>query len=488
MQNRVKRLAPSIVAEWHPVHNGALTPADVTPHSMKKLWWRCAKGHDWSAAVYSRTAGHGCPYCSGRMPTPDKTLEVLRPDVAAEWDQEKNGNLLPSNVSCGSQRTAWWRCANGHSWKARINHRVNGSGCPYCSGRRATATQNLATVHPNLVAEWHTTRNAGRSAKEFRPNSGKKAWWICNRGHEWEAVIQSRAKGHGCPFCTAQVSRLELRVFTELQCVFENVDHKARIFGLECDVLIHDFQCAVEIDGFYWHRRSSARDKAKETALEEHGYRIWRLREKGLETWGQYHVPFDNSMSPKGIVDKLLRRMRPFVTNDGKARISAYLKAAQLQGDSEFRRLFAALPGPPTEESLAIKRPELASQWAVNKNSPLSPDNFSEFSHRKVWWRCKEGHVWRASIASRSLGNGCPYCAGQRATMKTCLTETYPLVAREWHPDRNKPLTPEDVTKGSGKRVWWQCHQGHEWQAKIYNRTNGTACPECRRIERKGGN
>jgi len=478
---------PNLCDEWHRSKNGELAPSDVSQGSTKKVWWRCEQRHDWCAAVYSRAAGSGCPYCSGRIPTPDKSLEALRTDVAAEWDHEKNGDLLPSSVSCGSGRTVWWRCGDGHTWKARVSHRAKGVGCPYCSGRLATAIENLATVHPNLAAEWHTSRNVGRGANEFRPNSGKKAWWICKRGHEWESVIQSRAKGAGCPYCAAQVSRLELRVFTELQRIFENVEHKVRICGLECDVLIHGVQYAVEIDGFYWHQESYERDKAKETTLAKHGVQLWRLREKGLDTWGQNHVQFDNSMPSKAIVDKLLRRMSPFVTNRDKSRISAYLKTEQLLGDLEFGRLFAALPGPPMERSLATKRPELASQWAIDKNLPLSPEDFSEFSHRKVWWRCKKGHIWRASIASRSNGNGCPYCAGQRATKKTSLATTHPLIAREWHPDRNKPLTPEDVTKGSGKRLWWQCCHGHEWQAQIYNRTNGTACPECRRIERRGG-
>ena len=55
-------------------------------------------------------------------------------------------------------------------------------------------------------------------------------------------------------------------------------------------------------------------------------------------------------------------------------------------------------------------------------------------------------------------------------------------VAKEWHPTKNKPLTPKEVTPGSGKKVWWICKKGHEWDAQIGNRTNRnrpTGCPEC---------
>ena len=33
--------------------------------------------------------------------------------------------------------------------------------------------------------------------------------------------------------------------------------------------------------------------------------------------------------------------------------------------------------------------------------------------------------------------------------------------------------TPDMVTAGSHKKVWWQCHAGHVWQATVYSRTHG---------------
>ena len=46
--------------------------------------------------------------------------------------------------------------------------------------------------------------------------------------------------------------------------------------------------------------------------------------------------------------------------------------------------------------------------------------------------------------------------------------------------ERNGALTPNDVTNGSGKKVWWICQYGHEWKAAINPRTKrGVGCPEC---------
>jgi len=55
-----------------------------------------------------------------------------------------------------------------------------------------------------------------------------------------------------------------------------------------------------------------------------------------------------------------------------------------------------------------------------------------------------------------------------------------PLLAAEWHPTKNGDLKPCDVTCGSGRKVWWRCKYGHEWESTVDNRTNGgNKCPYC---------
>ena len=50
---------------------------------------------------------------------------------------------------------------------------------------------------------------------------------------------------------------------------------------------------------------------------------------------------------------------------------------------------------------------------------------------------------------------------------------------KQWNRARNGPVTPETVSYGSNKRVWWQCDAGHEWQAMVKSRTVGCGCPYC---------
>ena len=61
------------------------------------------------------------------------------------------------------------------------------------------------------------------------------------------------------------------------------------------------------------------------------------------------------------------------------------------------------------------------------------------------------------------------------------LATLEPKIAEQWHPEFNEPLTPQMVTPGSAKKVWWQCAEGHIWRAVIYSRTGGKkcGCPVC---------
>jgi hypothetical protein len=66
---------------------------------------------------------------------------------------------------------------------------------------QASPDYNLYALRPDLIKEWHPTKNAGIKPQELTPGSGKKIWWICREGHEWEAVVYSRSRGSGCPCC-----------------------------------------------------------------------------------------------------------------------------------------------------------------------------------------------------------------------------------------------------------------------------------------------
>lgn len=131
------------------------------------------------------------------------------------------------------------------------------------------------------------------------------------------------------------------------------------------------------------------------------------------------------------------------------------------------------------DNCLATINPKVASEWHPNKNGDLTPLDVAYASNKRVWWKCKKGHEWFTTINHRSAGGNCPYCAGKKACKDNCLATVNLKLAKEWNCDKNGELTPYDVVGHSDKKVWWKCKKGHEWRAKISNRSHGKNCPYC---------
>jgi hypothetical protein len=126
---------PEIASEWHPRKNGDLTPFDVTAAGHRKFWWIGKCGHEWFARRGNASRGRGCPVCRGLVIVEGvNDLASQYPEVAAEWDSEKNGDLLPTQVTVSTAKKVWWKCESGHSWRTSVNARDYGShGCPECA-------------------------------------------------------------------------------------------------------------------------------------------------------------------------------------------------------------------------------------------------------------------------------------------------------------------------------------------------------------------
>lgn len=125
---------------------------------------------------------------------------------------------------------------------------------------------------------------------------------------------------------------------------------------------------------------------------------------------------------------------------------------------------------------------EVIDEWDYKKNYPLTPENVTYGSNKVVWWICREcKYEWKSTVKSRSRGNGCPACAGKVVTNNNSLLALFPEIAREWHRTKNGTLTPDKVTYGSKKNIWWECIDcGFEWSTTPNKRTyRRDGCPNC---------
>jgi Probable Zinc-ribbon domain len=195
---------PKIAESWADIENRPLT-ADLVyfADNTNKFWWKCQNGHLWQTKISSIRAGHGCLVCAGQIVVEginDFASQV--PHLAGEFAKE-NGGILASQILATSSEKYFWQCALGHLYRSTANQRTRGQGCPFCSNRRVLAGFNdLRTVAGDISFEWNLKRNNNVQPDAVLAKSTKTYWWICRKGHEWQAQPFRRLVDKGCPYCT----------------------------------------------------------------------------------------------------------------------------------------------------------------------------------------------------------------------------------------------------------------------------------------------
>lgn len=484
--NNLAVLFPDLLKEWNYQKNAHLNPEHISQNSHKKAWWSCSKGHDWQTAVVYRTRQKsGCPYCSGMLVCKDNCLNTLFPELAKEWQPTKNGKLTPEVVTSGSDRKVWWQCSKGHEWDAAVYQRTgkNQTGCPYCSGKKTTSNNNLAVLFPDLLKEWHYEKNNPQKPEELMAGSNKIVWWRCAKGHEWRTSPNKRTgkDATGCPYCKPQTSRLEIRIYCELLYLLDDVKWRQKIANIEIDIYVPKYSIGIEVDGYPWHVNRENKDKIKGINLNKHGIKLFRLRDQRLKLIEDSDVFYNDNETDVHIIHRFFKILFKHVQFDveDKNKLDAYVKTQSLKNDKEYNRFLSFLPSPPPEYSIAKSHENLILEWDFEKNHPLKPENFTLGSSCKVWWKCIKGHIYESAIRVRTRGIGCPYCAGKKVADDNNLAFLYPALIKEWHPEKNNPLTPNQVYAGTTKKVWWRCAKGHEWEVAPRVRARGEGCPYC---------
>ena len=485
---------PSLLAEWHPTHNGSLTPERVSAGTQRMVWWRCPRGpdHEWQALAGNRTRGAGCPFCAHLRVSIKTALSTVRPDIAQEWHPTRNGDLLPSHVVAGSNRNVVWQCRRSplHQWTARIADRTGrGSGCPYCAGKLVCADNNLAVRAPAVAAMWHPTKNGSLTPSDVTPGSGRRVWWLCPKGedHEWIGLVNDRTK-YGCPVCAGRKATKSTSLAARYPAI------------------------AAE-----WHPKKNGPLGPHDVVSGSNRRVVWRCSKNRAHEWSATIV-HRTSGTGCPVCAGMAVGSRPKRENSLAAEAPALVKEWHPTKNGELRpdeilagsgkKVWWKCPSGPDHEwqvtparrvrrgygcpfcsgrlvsmttSLAAVYPGRATLWHPTRNGSLTPRDVTVGSNRLVWWRCadKPRHVWQSSVQHLS---GCPYCSHKRTLPEESLARRASAVARQWHPTKNAPLTPKDVVPGSNRRAWWVCPKGpdHVWQTIIRERAvAGTGCPFC---------
>ena len=488
---------PELLAEWDYDKN-TVSPYEVTASSPgRKVWWKCDKGHSYLMTPAARTnQNQGCPYCAGkRVLKGYNDLESNYPEIAKLWDFEHN-QKAPSEVMKGSSQKVWWICPDcGKSYQMPIQGRIketNNYVCFACSKKRGAETKvknmiadgnTLFALEPELAKEWHPTKNGDLTPNDVTRASSRKVWWLCSDcGHEWKQTIHTRSKGEGCPYCAKawKTSEPEQVLFYYISKYFVdaiNSFHGDWLGKMEIDIFIPSIRLGIEYDGERWHR-DSKKDIKKTQQLKSNNVELIRIRESGLDSLndGSVEIISDDYYKDRSKFNGVIRQLFDEINRRYGCEI-----APDIDVERDYPQTIALFKSRKKSKSLAAIRPDLISEWVQEKNGYLTPYNTAAFGTDKVWWKCKEGHEWKAPVLHRTVGKNCPYCSGKRVMPGfNDLATKNPEVAADWNYEKNGDLSPHQITFGSGKKVWWICKKcGNEWQQTVSVRTKGEGCPAC---------
>ena len=283
---------------------------------------------------------------------------------------------------------------------------------------------SLHKLYDKLIKEFHPTLNGELKLTDLTFGSNKKIWWKCDvaEDHVWEAMINSRTGGTNCPCCRG------------LKVVMSN-----------CLATTHP-------------------NIAK-----------------------QWHPTKNNGLTPFDVVSNYAKKVwwKCDKEDDHEWEATAHSRVSGGHNCPCCSGRKSSLAN-----CLATTHPNDAKQWHPTKNFPLTPfDVVSGSSTKKIWWKCDKdhNHEYEATVHNKTKiysQLGCPICFGQKVILSNCLATTHPEIAKKWHPTKNLPLTPFDVTFGSGKKVWWKCSNNHEWITSVGGlvrgiNDGGNGCPLC---------
>ena len=481
-----------LMQEWDYEKNNEINlfPDRLGINSNIAAWWICQSGHEYDMRISQRTRGQGCPYCSNRRILAGyNDLATTNPELLEQWDYKKNV-LPPEEITHGSHDIVWWKCPVGHSYQQSINRKATRhSGCPVCSGHLTVPGVNdFATIYPEMAKEWHPIKNGDLLPSEISKKNGRKIWWQCKYGHEWQATPHDRTTDNtGCPICSSRrlTSFPEQAIFYYIKKLYPDAVNRFRgIFenGMELDIYVPSIRFAVEFDGSAWHGTEDVhrREKKKYEICKENKITLFRVKEHIGKEWKDvadaiYYIhkrKNNQELQPviQAIIDSIDRESNMWTRNNPSSIHSSV--TVDLERDAnEIREYLTSIPN-----SLIELRPDLVKEWDYEKNGNLKPEMFGINSNDRVWWRCSTcGHEWKTTIIHRGgkRNSGCPECAKEqkgktftkrRVSERGSLADKNPALAAEWHPTKNGDLTPADITEKRFANAWWLCPKcGYEW-------------------------
>lgn len=467
--NDLKTTHPEIAAEWHPTKNGDLTPDQIVAGSEEKVWWKCQRGHEWKTSPKVRKGGADCPICANRVVLPGfNDLRTTHPEIAAEWHPTKNGDLTPEQVVSGSQKKVWWQDKNGHEWQASIVNRIKGYGCP----------DNVSTVTSQLEYSlfYYLKQVFPRIQRSIKPGWMKDTRWeldfyipelnvaLEHDGWPWhknpdrDLRKDALCAANHMPLLRLRDDRCPPLNSTSISITYRNHGSKWNTMDRAAQALF----VYLGLDAGSINTERNAKEIMRLMEETEHNQSLEVLFPHLISEWSEKNQGITPGTIRPGSTRKVIWRCE--LGHEWEETPCARTSRSSNCPYCSNHRLLTGF------NDLVTTHPDVAKEWHPTKNGAVKPSEVIAGSSKKYWWICELGHSWQAAVSDRTHGSGCPICHNRKVLPGyNDLATTYPAALKYWDYEKNIDITPQEVTRGSEKTVWWRDDAGSSYQGKIFD-------------------
>lgn len=403
-------------------------------------------------------------------------------ELMKEWNWEKNNSLgiFPDKIRRGSAIKAWWICNKcGYEWLTRVSHRNSGTGCKNCLHKdlsTAVKGEDLESLFPDIAKEWNLRKNSVLPNQVY-PQSNKKYWWICDKGHEWlDSASHRTTRGNGCPYCS---NHRVLKAFNDLETTHPNLlkewdwkeNNKIKIYP---DSITYGSKKIVNWICKKGHKWQSAIYSRRDNGCPYCNKELkTSFPEKAIAFYvSQIFPDLVENYKDKNInryeLDMFIPSIRLGIEYDGKAWHKDYkrdLLKDELCYKNNINIIRIREKGCPRYDSSSIK-------IYLKDNSNLELKNAIEhiFDILKKYLDVEK---------NIDIDRDYIFIMRNVLSVEKIKSISELKIIEEWNWKKNVNINPKYISLYSNKKYWWICNKGHEWFASVNHRTNGRNCPYC---------
>ncbi len=292
--------------------------------------------------------------------TDKNRLSIINPKICKYWDYKKNYPLKPKDISYGNKKKVWWKChlcMTSYLQSVHKKHKQKTTNrCPDCYKKLNYAQKTLASQIPSLIKYWHPTKNQGLTPYNIGVKSNKNIWWKC-------------------PLCKIEWQKqpYSYRIYLDYNsaCIDKKCINHMRYNINKKNSLLYKYPRLAKD----WHPVKNGNITPDKVHYGSHDKYWWHC--KNNHKW---QATIKNRVGSKHRGPTTC----PYCANKKVC----------------------------IDNCLATKYPEIAKEWHPTKNGKLTPYDVVSGGNTRRWWRCREGHVWNATVNDRTWHHNCPKCRG----------------------------------------------------------------------------